>query len=178
VFQVVGACLMLRPVERFDERFFLYGEDTDLCRRLNRHGQVVYEPAAVFTHELGSSSVGPGRWRSVAHYNRGKELYFALHHGRPAAIACLLLDRLGAALRLLIWGVPTLLTLGRVRRFRDRALLFLRVLTAPVAGPRVSRRGAAQGSGPLTARRPVGAAPGLLRAVGLFLAWLERVFPG
>ena len=54
--QVTGACLMLRPLERFDERFFLYCEDTELCRRLERHGKIVFVPAAEFTHALGASS--------------------------------------------------------------------------------------------------------------------------
>lgn len=133
--QVMGACLMMRPVERFDERYFLYCEDTDLCYRLSKHGKIVYEPSAVFTHELGSSSHGAGRWRSVARYNRGKELYFSIHHGAFAAFVCWLLDRWGALLRLLIWLVPTVLTLGLVARFRNQVALFARVLTFPAQGP-------------------------------------------
>ncbi|MCW5941532.1 MAG: glycosyltransferase family 2 protein [Fimbriimonadaceae bacterium] len=132
--QVMGACLMMRPVERFDERFFLYCEDTDLCRRLRRHGRIVYVPRAVFVHELGSSS-GVNRWRAVARYNRGKELYFRIHHGRPAAFVCWLLDRMGAALRWVAWLIPCLLTLGLVGRFRNQVGLFARVLLAPVKGP-------------------------------------------
>jgi N-acetylglucosaminyl-diphospho-decaprenol L-rhamnosyltransferase len=137
VAQVMGACLMYRPVERFDERFFLYCEDTELCKRLQRHGRIVYTPDARFVHELGASSSGQ-RWRSVAFYNRGKELYFAIHHGRLHAAMCWLLNRLGALLRLIVWGVPTLLTLGFVGRFRRQAGLFLRVLIAPLRGPQVS----------------------------------------
>ena len=126
---------MTRSRERFDERFFLYCEDTDLCYRLRKHGKIVYEPEAVFTHELGSSSSGIGRWKSVARYNRGKELYFQIHHGSFASGVCLFLDRLGALLRLLIWLVPSLLTLGLVKRFRDQVGLFARVLTTPLQGP-------------------------------------------
>lgn len=96
--QVMGACLMMRPIERFDERFFLYCEDTELCRRLRTHGRILYVPDAEFVHHLGSSG-SSARWRSVALYNRGKELYFAIHHGRLASAACLMLDRLGAFLR-------------------------------------------------------------------------------
>lgn len=130
VAQVMGACLMIRPVECFDERFFLYCEDTDLCRRLARHGSIMFVPAARFTHELGSSSEGEERWRSVARYNRGKELYFAIHHGRLAAATCWVLDRFGAALRLLVYLVATL---GAVAGPRLR--LWTRVLCAPILGP-------------------------------------------
>lgn len=96
--QVMGACLMFRPIERFDERFFLYCEDTELCRRLRQHGRICYVREAVFVHELGGSSTST-RWMSVARYNRGKELYFLIHHGRGAMVACWLINRLGALLR-------------------------------------------------------------------------------
>lgn len=118
--QVMGACLMMRKVERFDERFFLYCEDTELCKRLRRHGRILYRPSAVFTHALGASSTG-NRWRSVAYYNRGKELYFALHHGPLAAAVCFLLNRSGAALRILAGVLVT-----------SKAKTFWRVLFAPI----------------------------------------------
>lgn len=131
VFQVMGACLMMRPVERFDERFFLYVEDTDLCLRLARHGAIVWAPEAIFTHELGSSSAGPNRWLGVARYNWGKELFFTIHRGHRAALVCFLLNRAGALLRLIMWLVAVLLSLGAVPKFRQKVDLFLRVLTAP-----------------------------------------------
>lgn len=136
VAQVMGACLMLRPVERFDERFFLYCEDTELCQRLARHGTILYVPTAEFVHELGASS-STARWEAVARYNRGKELYFLIHHSRGAAFACFLLDRLGALLRLAVWAAAALVTLGLLGPVRRRAGLFARVLFAPIRGPRL-----------------------------------------
>lgn len=118
--QVMGACLMMRPIERFDERFFLYCEDTELCARLRKHGRIRYEPRAVFTHALGASST-TDRWRSVAYYNRGKELYFSIHHGRTSAVACWGLNRFGAILRILAGGLIT-----------HKARTFRRVLFAPI----------------------------------------------
>jgi len=114
VFQVMGACLMMRRGTLFDERFKLYVEDTDLCRRL---GKIVFEPRAVFGHALGGSS-RQERWRSVALYNAGKELYFRIHAGWWAWLACLLLNRLGALLRLPL-----------------KPKIFSRVLLAPISGP-------------------------------------------
>lgn len=133
--QVMGACLMIRPVERFDERYFLYCEDTDLCKRLTEHGKIIYEPSAIFTHELGSSSAGVGRWRSVARYNRGKELYFSIHQGKLAAAFCWWLNRNGALLRLMIWSIFTIATFGTNPRFRGQVALFWKVLTSPIQGP-------------------------------------------
>ena len=57
---VSGACMLLRREAfrdtMFDERFFLYGEDVELCERL-RMGEwkVVYTPSARVVHHQGKS---------------------------------------------------------------------------------------------------------------------------
>ncbi|MCU0316982.1 MAG: glycosyltransferase family 2 protein [Fimbriimonadaceae bacterium] len=134
VHQVMGACLMIRPIELFDERFFLYAEDTELCHRLGRHGKILYQPLAKFTHALGASSVST-RWESVARYNRGKELFFEIHYGKLSANFCWFLNRLGAMLRLGLWGISNLVTLGQSKRFATQTRLWIKVLFAPKSGP-------------------------------------------
>ena len=131
--QVMGACLCFRPKERFDERFFLYCEDTELCKRLRAHGRILYLPSAKFTHELGASS--QDRWKAVALYNRGKELYFTIHRGSIAAMATWCLNRIGALLRLVSALIPALLTLFLWEPGRTKTAIFTRVLFAPLRGP-------------------------------------------
>jgi hypothetical protein len=47
----------LKQVGGFDERFFLYFEDTDLCRRFHeKHWQVVYNPETSIIHNHGRAS--------------------------------------------------------------------------------------------------------------------------
>src|SRR5439155_2634693 len=59
---VSGACLMVRrsaleELGGWDEDFFLYSEDIDLCRRLWRSGRKVrFEPSATSVHEGGASA--------------------------------------------------------------------------------------------------------------------------
>jgi GT2 family glycosyltransferase len=60
-----GACLFIRTsvlqkVGLFDERYFLYLEDTDLCMRIRRAGfNVYYVPSAYLWHKVSqSSSIG------------------------------------------------------------------------------------------------------------------------
>jgi GT2 family glycosyltransferase len=57
---VSGACLLLRRSAVgtfiFDERFFLYGEDMDLCHRVRASGRrIVYTPRATIVHHQGAS---------------------------------------------------------------------------------------------------------------------------
>lgn len=67
---LVGAVLLMKrqrflEVGGFDERFFLFFEDTDLCRRLQEKGyQVWYYPETSMTHEKQrlSESTRPGMW--------------------------------------------------------------------------------------------------------------------
>ncbi len=125
--QVMGACLMMKKVSErflnFNPEFFLYCEDTELCKRLRQFGEIWYVPTARFGHHLGTSSL-ESRWKAVQYYNRGKEVYFRIHKGRFASFICFLTNRLGSVLRIL----PGLLTLGLVPNLRSKSAMFLRVL--------------------------------------------------
>ncbi len=85
-----GACLMVRrevieQVGTFDEGFFMYSEELDLCRRAKAADwRVVYVPDAVVVHHEGKSSEQVVVARHV-HFNRSKVRYFRKHHGRAAA---------------------------------------------------------------------------------------------
>jgi len=132
--QIMGACLMVRapggkPIERFDERYFLYCEDTDLCKRLERHGKLLYVPTAKFIHDLGSSS-SKNPALGVIRYNRGKELYFKIHHTWFHSAVCWLLDRVGAALRLFAWTLKYFVSLFRSQNVKGHVAMFFRVLIA------------------------------------------------
>jgi N-acetylglucosaminyl-diphospho-decaprenol L-rhamnosyltransferase len=95
-----GACLMARrevleAVDGFDEGFFLYEEDADLCRRIRAAGwRVVFTPAAEIRHQLGRSmDRAPGRARME--YHRSHLRYYRKHNGLLArgALRLLLLGR-------------------------------------------------------------------------------------
>ncbi len=48
---------LFRKIGGFDERFFLFFEDTDICFRLKKAGyRIAYFPEAIFYHKLGSST--------------------------------------------------------------------------------------------------------------------------
>jgi N-acetylglucosaminyl-diphospho-decaprenol L-rhamnosyltransferase len=84
---VSGACLLLRRADAeaaglFDERYFLYWEDVDLCAALRRRGRVVlFSPVADVVHARGRSGMGQGP-QVRAHYRRGQLAFYAKYHPR------------------------------------------------------------------------------------------------
>ena len=70
----------------FDEHYFMYGEDMDLCHRVHRRGQrVMHVPAATAAHGPNVSArqrYGAGRDAAVL---RGELRFYRRRLGRPAA---------------------------------------------------------------------------------------------
>ena len=90
-FSIIRASV-LEQVGGFDESFFLYYEEVDLCRRIKAAGYAVrYWPDVVVVHLGGESSTsmqGAVRSRSGAQLTlwrlRSGFLYYRKHHGRAA----------------------------------------------------------------------------------------------
>jgi len=103
---ISGACVLIRreALERiggWDDGFFMYGEDKDLCRRLWNAGYSVrYEPCASVVHIGGVSA---SRARLLPTLAASRIRYARKHHGPLVA----LLERVGVALGALTHGVLT-----------------------------------------------------------------------
>ena len=97
---ISGACLMVRreALERlggWDEGFFLYSEDVDLCKRIwASGGRVGFSPDATCRHEGGRSA--PRSGLMTAHV--ASRLRYARKHGGRGAAA---LERVG----LCVWAL-------------------------------------------------------------------------
>lgn len=108
---VSGACMLVRrsvleEVGGFDERFFLYCEDKDLCRRIRAAGfDVRYEPAAVARHLGGASAPRSGLLPVLA----GSRVAYARKHFHPVSAR---LEAIGVALNALTHAA----TAGPARR--------------------------------------------------------------
>jgi GT2 family glycosyltransferase len=81
---VSGACMLARrhaleAVGGFDERYFLYWEDADLCRRLRHRGHSIrYVPAARVVHTVGRSS-RVARTLATRAFHQSAYTYYATH---------------------------------------------------------------------------------------------------
>lgn len=88
---VSGACMLVRrdalqQVGGMDERFFLYWEDADLCRRLTDIGwRILYYPGATIVHAGGRSSIHAYR-ESLYAFHRSALFLFRKHAAGPARL--------------------------------------------------------------------------------------------
>jgi GT2 family glycosyltransferase len=79
-----GACMLARrdaleSVRGFDERYFLYWEDADLCRRLRARGfHVRYVPGATAVHSVGQSSKSL-KASAIRAFHASAYLYYETH---------------------------------------------------------------------------------------------------
>jgi len=110
---VKGACLLLTrralaTVGPLDDRFFMYFEETDWCRRARDRGLRIYLCPDVRITHLEARATGLVSTFSLRQFHHSYRLYLAKHHG-PAAVA-----RFRRALRLeYAWK-------SRLRRLRGR----------------------------------------------------------
>lgn len=83
---VSGAFLMMprtvfEQLGGFDERFFMYGEDIDLCYRIKEAGfRVVYFAEASMTHLKGSSGLHTKSKTVIYHFHHAMILFYDKHY--------------------------------------------------------------------------------------------------
>jgi hypothetical protein len=109
---LAGASVMMRrsmldEIGCFDETFFLYFEETDLCRRARLAGYgTMYVRESEVTH-IGSVSTGMKEWgRTPTYWFDSRRYYFVKNHGRAYETAATLAHVAGA----LIWRLRCLIS--------------------------------------------------------------------
>lgn len=103
-----GACLLVRrqaldEAGPLDERYFMYFEDIDLCRRIWEAGwEVVYRPDVEVFHVGGASACGQQTRLSIEH-QRSRLIYFSTHHPglKYRVVRCM--AGIAALVRILRW---------------------------------------------------------------------------
>jgi N-acetylglucosaminyl-diphospho-decaprenol L-rhamnosyltransferase len=88
--QVMGACLMIRrptweELGGFDERFFLYYEDVDLCVAARQAGWSVIYFAGAQAEHVGQGTTQAIKLRRILYEARSRIRYVAKRHGKAWA---------------------------------------------------------------------------------------------
>jgi len=157
---LAGASLIMRrtvldQIGLFDETFFLYFEETDLCRRAARAGwPTVYVRESAVTH-IGSVSTGMKTWARMPQYwFDSRWHYFSVNHGRAYAMGATGAHLLGG----LIWRARRLLqgkpAADPARFLRDLVQHDLRSILRGTAGRRTLGPGIRPSPAQLLADRP------------------------
>lgn len=96
IFQKVGG---------FDEKIFLYGEDTELCFRIKQAGfKILYSPTASVVH-LGRGSHGGVNIGAITGEYKGLTYFYQKYKNKRERQILSLLLKFGAILRILIFGI-------------------------------------------------------------------------
>jgi GT2 family glycosyltransferase len=119
---VSGACLLVRrtlleALGGLDEGFFLYCEDTDLCRRIRTSGyDIRFEPSATCRHAGGASSPRSSLLPVLA---KSRIRYARKHYRWPAAILERVGIGLGAAVHVVVSRGGLSVRAGHARSLRE-----------------------------------------------------------
>jgi GT2 family glycosyltransferase/glycosyltransferase involved in cell wall biosynthesis len=99
---VIGACFLVRrsvftEAGGFDTRYWLYGEEIDLCRRIRDRGWKIETVDDATAVHVGGASSEPTDPFVLEHFCRGSERFVADYAGSLALLSFRLADLLGSA---------------------------------------------------------------------------------
>jgi GT2 family glycosyltransferase len=124
--QIMGAAMLIRRADYnylggMDERFFMYFEEVDLCKRLTQAGgEIWFWPEARVQHLAGvSAEAEPVRARMIYVLRESRRKYFEKHYGAASARWLELINRFeGVQKSTILW---TLWLIRRRRADREKA---------------------------------------------------------
>jgi GT2 family glycosyltransferase len=120
---IEASCVILRraaldEVGLFDEQFFMYSEDEDLCLRLRKAGWTIcYTRAGVAVHHGGASTM-QNRGEMLIHFYSSQMRFLLKHHRRVTASAYALLMKLVLEAKELFFRVKSQKT--RSKEYQER----------------------------------------------------------
>lgn len=125
---VIGACMLVRrsvyqQIGGFDERFFLYAEETDWQRRMRLAGwEIGFTPSASVTHLAGASG-SYDRVRSRDRFFTSHDAYHRKHYGLLGLLVYRLAMLFGCAWRITAWSIAYALAPSLRPRARKKVAL-------------------------------------------------------
>ncbi len=108
---VQSAAMLVRrqavaEVGYLDPSFFVYSDETDLCKRLtDAGGRILWVPGAVAIHHEQLATDRASADRRLVEFHRGRDRYMRKHHGAAAALIARALSAWSYAVRALAAAV-------------------------------------------------------------------------
>lgn len=123
---VLGASMIIRKkvynkINGFDEGFFLYGEDPDICLRIRKLGyEIGYFSDVSIKHIGGVSERGTDWYWLATKKQKALHLFYTKHY-TPSAVKFLMRrDIRLARIKMLLGALRSIATLGLLKRKKDR----------------------------------------------------------
>lgn len=138
--QIIGAAMLIprqiyESASGMDERFFIYFEEVDLCKRLlDSGGQIWFWPQASVQHLAGSSCEVEAVHASTIYILRdSRRKYFEKHFGKFATLSLVLVNRIEALQKLVVFSA--LWAIRRKSSYREKAYGFWTVAIGSAPRP-------------------------------------------
>jgi len=116
-------------LDGFDEKFFFYSEETDLCKRFkDAGGSIIYYPKSSIIH-LGGESTSKNLWFQYKNLNISKIYYFQKHLKGLELYLTIFIHYLGNIIR-----IPLYLIMGLIKfksYYFKKAVVYFRSLFIP-----------------------------------------------
>lgn len=103
----------LKKLNGFDERFFFYSEETDLCKRFKENGgKVIFFPNTSIIH-YGGVTADSNLWFKFKNQSIGKIQYYQKHFSGLAFLLLMIFHFSGLFLRFVIYSLVGILSLKK-----------------------------------------------------------------
>lgn len=118
---VLGAAMFVHKdifdkINGFDEKFFLYREETDLCKRIINEGyKILFYPKCVVKHVSGGASKNSDLAEFNKHYIKSSYMFLSKWQGKIYYLFCWLLGTFGSIISFCIYFVA-----GKVNKKYDK----------------------------------------------------------
>jgi GT2 family glycosyltransferase len=103
----------LKKLEGFDERFFFYSEETDLCKRFKENGgRIIFYPLTSIIH-YGGTAADSNLWFKFKNQTIGKIQYYQKHFDGIEYLTAIVIHWIGLFLRGILFSFGGIIMLNK-----------------------------------------------------------------
>ncbi len=125
---IMGSCMLIPrkvidEIGLFDEIFYIYSEEDDLCKRINEAGwRVYFTPEAEIIHYGGQATTKIMPIKTRIYQLDSKIKYFKKHHGNISALILKIEYMMGFKIRIIGWYLFSIFYQDKKRKYARKAI--------------------------------------------------------